>query len=313
MERLQKSQWNRFLHRPRRVATHPQMQVISSMAAQHLVFSDASTAAFLEARDVVTGDSVRIEAERFIICGGGIESPKLLLNSQNPWWPQGVGNRSGCLGRFFFTHPLIVAIGSRAPNPNRVTKELSYPTATSRYYDDPAFQQSGKFTIQCWGLGHDLGTMMIDGFSRQNIEERIEHQNRTSLAILIDEVPEWENRVGLAPGLDRHGLPRTEVRYTWGPRIHLQLSQIKNTATAVLAEMGCELEQVKERPAAHPMGSCRMSVDEETGVVDANLRVHGTQNVYVCSSAVFPTGGAVNPTLTIASLAHRLGHHLVHG
>ena len=46
-------------------------------------------------------------------------------------------------------------------------------------------------------------------------------------------------------------------------------------------------------------------------VVDKNLRLNGLQKIYVCSSAIFPTSGSVNPTLTICALAIRLGEHLL--
>ena len=60
----------------------------------------------------------------------------------------------------------------------------------------------------------------------------------------------------------------------------------------------------------HHMGGTRMSSDARTGIVDADLKVHGVANLYVCSSSVFPTGGFSNPTLTILALAMRLGDHL---
>jgi choline dehydrogenase-like flavoprotein len=63
-------------------------------------------------------------------------------------------------------------------------------------------------------------------------------------------------------------------------------------------------------PAAHHMGTCRMSRLADEGVVDANLQVHGAGGLHVVGSAVFPTGGAVTPTLTIAALAMRLADHL---
>ncbi|WJI44557.1 GMC family oxidoreductase [Mesorhizobium sp. C120A] len=53
-----------------------------------------------------------------------------------------------------------------------------------------------------------------------------------------------------------------------------------------------------------------MSSREQDGVVDADLRVHGIDNLYVISNAVFPNIGAINPTLTLTALAIRLGDHL---
>ncbi len=54
-----------------------------------------------------------------------------------------------------------------------------------------------------------------------------------------------------------------------------------------------------------------MHPDPARGVVDADCRVHGTRNLYVAGSSVFPSGGFANPTLTIVALALRLAEHLV--
>lgn len=56
----------------------------------------------------------------------------------------------------------------------------------------------------------------------------------------------------------------------------------------------------------HHLGTTVMARRPEDGVVDPNCLVHGTSNVYVGSSSVFPTGGYANPTLTIVALACRL-------
>ena len=60
----------------------------------------------------------------------------------------------------------------------------------------------------------------------------------------------------------------------------------------------------------HQLGGTRMSDDPGRGVVDADCRVHGYDNLYVAGSSVFPTGGWANPTLTIIALSLRLADHL---
>jgi choline dehydrogenase-like flavoprotein len=60
----------------------------------------------------------------------------------------------------------------------------------------------------------------------------------------------------------------------------------------------------------HHMGTTRMCDDPRQGVVDRDCRVHGVKNLFIAGSAVFPTGGYVNPTLTIVALAVRLADHL---
>jgi choline dehydrogenase-like flavoprotein len=60
----------------------------------------------------------------------------------------------------------------------------------------------------------------------------------------------------------------------------------------------------------HHMGTTRMSADPKRGVVDANLKIHTLENLYVGGSSVFATSGHANPTYTIVQLVLRLGDHL---
>ncbi len=60
----------------------------------------------------------------------------------------------------------------------------------------------------------------------------------------------------------------------------------------------------------HHMGTTRMNDDPQKGVVDSNCRVHSMQNLFIASSSVFPTAGAVNPTLTIIALSLRISDHI---
>ena len=54
-----------------------------------------------------------------------------------------------------------------------------------------------------------------------------------------------------------------------------------------------------------------MSTDPDKGVVDPNLRLHGTANVYVCSGAVFPDLKLFEShPHTLLALAIRLADHL---
>ena len=62
----------------------------------------------------------------------------------------------------------------------------------------------------------------------------------------------------------------------------------------------------------HHYGTTRMGNSPRTSVVDRDCRVHGLANLYIASSAVFPTTGYANPTLTIVAIAARLASHLAH-
>lgn len=60
----------------------------------------------------------------------------------------------------------------------------------------------------------------------------------------------------------------------------------------------------------HQIGTVRMGADERTGVVDGDCRVFGSGNLFVAGSAVFPTSGQANPTLSSMALGVRLARHL---
>lgn len=60
----------------------------------------------------------------------------------------------------------------------------------------------------------------------------------------------------------------------------------------------------------HHMGGCRMSANSSEGIVNTNLQIWGINNLFVCSSAVFPTSSHSNPTLTLLAFAARLTDHL---
>ncbi len=62
--------------------------------------------------------------------------------------------------------------------------------------------------------------------------------------------------------------------------------------------------------SSHHMCTTRMSADPAAGVVDADCRVHGIDNLYIGGSSVFASPGVSNPTFTIVQLALRLAGHL---
>lgn len=60
----------------------------------------------------------------------------------------------------------------------------------------------------------------------------------------------------------------------------------------------------------HQCGGARMANSQESGVVNPDCRVFGTNNLYVAGAAVFPSSSYANPTYTALALALRLAEHL---
>ena len=53
-----------------------------------------------------------------------------------------------------------------------------------------------------------------------------------------------------------------------------------------------------------------MAKTSNKGVVDENLKVFETKNLFICGSSVFPTNSWVNPTFTIFAFSYRLADYI---
>lgn len=131
----------------------------------------------------------------------------------------------------------------------------------------------------------------------------------------------YENRVMLGHERDRLGRRRVCIEWKIGEADIENMRRVTDLFDQAIRQAGVgHLERAfADAPAAwrqaveggkHHMGTTRMRVASEHGVVDENGRVHGTSNLFVTGSSVFPSGGHANPTLTIVALAARLGDHL---
>jgi choline dehydrogenase-like flavoprotein len=131
----------------------------------------------------------------------------------------------------------------------------------------------------------------------------------------------FENRVTLSDEYDRLGRRRARVEWQLGEtdidnmrRVTALLDQAVRATGVGRIELAFANEASGWRGAMeaglHHMGTTRMHVSPQHGVVDENSRVHGTSNLFVAGSSVFPSGGYANPTLTIIALTLRLGRHL---
>lgn len=141
-----------------------------------------------------------------------------------------------------------------------------------------------------------------------------------ALDVLSEQEPNPASRVLLDPvRRDAFGLPRPRLDWRLTER---DVGTIVRTLEIIGAEVAAaglggfhvplhaRLPPVRIRGGRHHMGTTRMHEDPVRGVVDADCRVHGLSNLYVTGSSVFPTGGHVNPTLTVVALALRLGAQL---
>jgi choline dehydrogenase-like flavoprotein len=132
------------------------------------------------------------------------------------------------------------------------------------------------------------------------------------------------SRIMLGSELDPYGLPQVVVDWrvsanelvtlrNYAMHLKEQFEAIGLTGVAWLPELlvgDADLPGIED--ARHAMGGACMGVDPHSSVVDTELGVHGVANLSIASAAVFPTGSAQLPTLTMMALSLRLAERLVH-
>jgi choline dehydrogenase-like flavoprotein len=62
---------------------------------------------------------------------------------------------------------------------------------------------------------------------------------------------------------------------------------------------------------SHAVGTVRMGTDPRASALDEYCRFRGVENLYVVDGSFMPTSAGLNPSLTIAANALRVGSYLV--
>ncbi len=145
------------------------------------------------------------------------------------------------------------------------------------------------------------------------------------LVMHAEQVPRDDSRITLDPQrTDRFGMPLASLDWRIGgqPEVRAMAAFVRrigeSLAAAGLARVEIDaLLDVEDARALdqatdtyHQCGGARMGHDAHDGVVDSELRVFGTSNLYVAGAAVFRTSSYANPTFTAMALTARLAERL---
>ena len=272
--------------------------------------ADRVTAAVYETPD---GTEHRQEADAFVVACGGVETPRLLLMSESDAYPDGLANSSGTVGKFFMDH-LFAGAGGTLDEPTRQNHVGFYTSACDQFYDEADAEvapfkleflnYAGPSPVEQALTGDDWGDELLDRL-------RDGYGTHVAMGGLVEQLPRSDSYVTLdSERTDDRGNPVPEIHWSVGDRALRTIERANEIQRSILEELGAEVEWVAgpdaTGPAYHHMGTTRMSADPDAGVVDADCRTHDLDNCWIASSSVFPTSGAMNPTLTIAALALRI-------
>lgn len=281
----------------------------------------------------------RIEADVVVLAASAVESARIALLSAGGAHPGGLGNRSGRVGRTLCFHASTFAA---AVMPQRLHAYRG--RAASHFMLEPCIPT--RAWTRWSGVPYLRGGVVEIGGSPYLLDEaavydeipffrRSRHKDlmRSSplrdrllgVQMLGEDLPQRANRVDLDPQVrDVYGLP--VARVTYSPHRHEQLASVYwgRKLQKICQATGAERSyfypaslgltgSATANHTRHLSGTLRMGRRPEDSVTDEFGRMHDAPNVVVCDGSLFPTSGAVNPSLTIMAVALRCATALAHG
>jgi choline dehydrogenase-like flavoprotein len=273
-----------------------------------------------------SGRRVTLRAKHFVVAGGAINTPALLLRSNAP-------DPRGLLGKRTFLHPTVISAGVFE---QRVD---AYAGAPQSVYSDH-FLHTGAidgplgYKLEVPPLHPLLLSTTMAGFGAPHAEamRQFPHVHAMlallrdgfhaeapggSVALAADGAPVLDYPISefMWDGVRRSMLTMAEIQFAAGARsvtpAH-ELAQAYTTWEQARAGInGLPFKLLATRVvSAHVMGGCGMSDDERLGVTGADGRYHGLANVSVHDGSLFPTSIGANPQLSIYGIVARLASGL---
>jgi choline dehydrogenase-like flavoprotein len=273
-----------------------------------------------------SGVTLEIRARHYIVCGGAINTPALLLRSDAP-------DPHGVLGKRTFLHPTVISAAQFKQEVNGFDGAPQSVYSDHFLHTQPIDGPLG-YKLETPPLHPVLFSTTMQGFGAQHatMMRQFAHAHAL-LALLRDGFS--EQSVGGTVGLKPNGSPRldyplnrffwdgvrrallsmAEIQFAAGAKsvhpVHEKASGYDSWAAARAAIAALPFEPLQTRVvSAHVMGGCALSDDPRNGVVAGNGRHHQLANLSVHDGSLFPTSIGANPQLSIYGIAARLASGL---
>jgi len=267
-----------------------------------------------------------IVAKHFVLAGGAINSPAVLLRSKAPDPHALVGTRT-------FLHPVVMSAAVMA---REVAGWTGAPQSvyTDHYMDTqpidgpigfkleapplhpvilattlPGYGQPHADLLAKFPRTHVLLALLRDGFHPQAPGGRVKLRGDGSAVLdypLTDFVMDGARRALLA---------MAELQFASGAQQVLPVHEMAQPYTS-WSEAQSAIEALPMKPlltkvvSAHVMGGCAMAGSEAQGVVRADGGHWQLENLSVHDGSIFPTSVGANPQLSIYGITNRLAQGL---
>jgi choline dehydrogenase-like flavoprotein len=243
-----------------------------------------------------------IGGELFVLSAGAVNSAALLLASKNDKWPRGLANSSDAVGRYYMNHncTAILAVDPRTVNDTRFPKTLS----VNDFYFGGAHDRWPLGNLQMLGK---IREPMLRGVMPYvpGVALRYLASHSVDLYAMSEDLPRPQSRVEVSA--------TGEIRLSWR-RTNLKAHErLVHKAKRMLKNAGFPLVMSRrfgDDTPSHQCGTVRFGADPSSAPLDTQCKAYDHENLYVVDASFFPSSAALNPALTIAAQALRVGEHL---
>ena len=287
-----------------RPALRQQAVTLVTGARVDRLLHDAAGQRITAAEVTLDGARHRVTAALFVLAAGAVNSAALLLRSASAAFPHGLANGSGQVGKNFMSHNNTVLLAVSPFRRNRTKFQKTF--TVNDYYNE-------RNPVASYGLGN---IQMRGKVLPENLQagtygrlaawfSRFVSRRSFDFWLMSEDLPSEENRVELADNAQIRLVRRLNNVEPHRKLVRQFKKMLRKVGFPFIIER-------KMAPSAiqHQVGTLVMGEDPATSVVDRHCKAHQLENLYVCDGSVFPSSAAVNPALTIAANALRVGTHL---
>ncbi len=263
------------------------------------------------------GQSVELLAKQYVLAGGALGSPRLLLASASEDWPDGCGNGSGLVGRnlmFHLTEFLAIwpKTGDGSAGPTKTISLRDFYHRDGQRFGtladmgiDASYGEILHFLNNRYERSFLQGLPGLRQFLRVPafIGSRVLGRAKI-FAGLIEDLPRADNRVLL----DRDDPEQISIEYSIDDDLKQRRKAYRRLirrSVKGLRSLFINFEPDLNFP--HCCGSLRFGTDPRTSVFDENCKAHEVDNLYLADASFMPTSTGINPGLTVIANALRVG------
>jgi choline dehydrogenase-like flavoprotein len=271
-----------------------------------------------------------IEAKIFVLAAQAIESSRLLLNSKNSYFPNGIANNSnqvgknlifsaggGGSGRFLFENL------SELQQKELMQTGVFFNRSLQQWYEyevsevkqkggtiDFLFEHQNIIPRVKKAFYDEAGNILWGEALKKKIHKQLTTSRVLSFEVFNDWLPSDNCFVSVDEEVkDKFHMPVGVINIFGHPH-DLEVGEfLAQKAVEVLKEMGAEEIRSNISSAPPPnlvAGGCRFGDNPQTSVLDKNCKAHELDNLYVTDASFMPTGGSVPYTWTIYANAFRV-------